>query len=121
MGWVENFLKRQKFTAKKATIISTARKAVIANPFLIYDFYDIIKRIWNSDESGFPTYLMRCKVVAPMEKPDLNTTCGAGLENIIVLATSSTFGRVLDPLIVFSGKNFQSLWKGKNALLKIMH
>ena len=30
-------------------------------------------------------------------------------------------GRVLDPLIIFAGKNFQSTWKGEEALPNTMY
>ena len=41
---------------------------------------------------------------------------GAGRENISVLATCCADGHALDPLIIFSGINFQSTWHGKNSL-----
>ena len=45
-------------------------------------------------------------------------TCGAGRENTTTIAVCSAAGRVLDPLIVFSGKNLQSSWRGDKALPK---
>ena len=42
--------------------------------------------------------------------------CGSGRHNIIQLAVVSATGRILDPLITFTGKNFQNTWKGSNAL-----
>ena len=117
---------------KKATIISAARKAATANPFIIYDFYEVVEKIikerklkrgqiWNCDELGFPTDPSKCKVVAPIGMPGYKTTPGAGRENHTVLATCSTTGRALDPLILFQGKNFQSTWKGEKSLPKIMY
>lgn len=130
--WFKKFLSRQKLSTKKATMISAARKAATANPFIIYDFYEVIdkvitennlspKQIWNCDESGFPTDPSKYKVVAPIGKAGWKTTCGAGRENITVLATCSASGRALDPLILFSGKNFQSTWKGSAALPQTMY
>ena len=43
-------------------------------------------------------------------------TWGAGRENISTLAACSAAGRALDPLIIFSGKNFQSTWKAEKSL-----
>ena len=42
--------------------------------------------------------------------------CGSGRHNIIQPAVASATGRILDPLITFTGKNFQNTWKGSNAL-----
>ena len=117
---------------KKATIISAARKAATANPFIIFDLYEVVEKIikekklkreqiWNCDKSGFPTDPNKCKVVAPIGMPGYKTTPGAGRENHTVLATCSTAGRALDPLILFQGKNFQSTWKGEKSLPKIMY
>ena len=44
-------------------------------------------------------------------------TCGAGRDNTTVLVVASASGRVLDPLIVFSGKNMQSTWRGERLYL----
>ena len=129
--WLRNFMKRQKLSTKKATIISAARKAATANPFIIFDFYEVVEKIikekklkreqiWNCDESGFPTDPSKCKVVAPIGMPGYKTTPGAGRENHTVLATCSAAGRALDPLILFQGKNFQSTWKGEKSLPKTM-
>ena len=43
--WLRNFMKRQKLSTKKATIISAARKAATANPFIIFDFYEVVEKI----------------------------------------------------------------------------
>ena len=83
--WLHNFMKRQKLSTKKATIISAARKAATANPFIIFDFYEVVEKIikekklkreqiWNCDESGFPTDPSKCKVVAPIGMPGYKTT-----------------------------------------------
>lgn len=130
--WFHSFLQRQRLSTKKASMISAARKANTANPFLIYDFYDVIEKIiseknlkpeqvWNCDESGFPTDPSKCRVVAPVGKPGWKITTGAGRENITVLATCSASGRAFDPLILFAGKNFQSTWKGSTALPNTMY
>ena len=43
--WLHNFMKQQKLSTKKATIISAARKADTANPFIIFDFYEVAEKI----------------------------------------------------------------------------
>lgn len=87
--WFRSFLKRQSLSTKKATMISAARKAATANPFLVHDFYDKIGKIidekglepnhiWNCDESRFGTDPSKCKVVALVRKPGYKTTNDAG-------------------------------------------
>ena len=87
-NWFQGFMKRNKLSLKKAEMISAARKAATANPFVIYDFYEqleeIIKdkklnanQIWNCDESGFPTDPHKCKVVSVKGKTAYKVTCGA--------------------------------------------
>ena len=130
--WFINFMKRNCQSTKKATIISSARKAAMCNPFIIYGFYEkveeviknhkfVLAQIWNCDESGFPTDPSKCKVIAPIGKPGWKTTPGAGRENIIVLATCCASGQALDPLVIFQGKNFQNIWKGNKALPKTLY
>ena len=57
-------------------MISSARKSATANPFIIYDFYDVIekiivekkltaKHIRNCDESGFPHDPAKCMAIGP--------------------------------------------------------
>eukprot|EP00795_Rhopilema_esculentum_P009817 gene9817-18388_t len=40
----------------------------------------------------------------------------SGKENTTTLAVCNAAGRALDPLVVFSGKNLQSTWRGERAL-----
>lgn len=126
-NWLSQFMKRNNLSKKKANMICAARKSVTSNPFIIYDFYDTIEKLFNEkqytpaqvrncDESGFPTDPSRAKVIGPKGKVANKLTWGAGRENISTLAACSADGRVLDPLIIFSGVNFQSTWKGKEPL-----
>ena len=125
--WLCGFMDRNHLSMKKANMISSARKSSTSNPFIIYDFYDVLEKvveekklephqIWNCDESGFPTDPQKCKVVSVKGEVAYKVTCGAGRENTTTLAVCSAAGRVLDPLIVFSGKNLQSSWGGDKAL-----
>ena len=74
---------------KKANIISSARTSATSNPFIIYDFYDVLERlmrekkfkpkqVWNCDESGFPHDPLKCRVVIIKGKTAYKVTCGAG-------------------------------------------
>ena len=51
-------------------------------------------------------------------KQALKLQFGAGHENITVLGVCSAAGVVLDPLIIFKGKNMQYSWYGDKALPK---
>ena len=130
--WLSNFLKRNKLNTKKANMISYARMANTSNPFVVYDFFETIEKIanennfspsqvWNCDETGSPADAGQCKVVAPKGKQPNKMASGAGWESISVLAISCADGHVLDPLISFSGINFQSTWRGKNLLPNLLY
>ena len=125
-NWFQGFMKRNKLSLKKAEMISAARKAATANPFVIYDFYEQLEEIMkdkklnanqilNCDESGFPSDPHECKVVSVKGKTAYKVTCGARREKITTLAVCSAFGYVLDPHIIFPGKNMQSTWRGDKA------
>ena len=43
--WMKNFMKGNKLSHKKTEMISSARKANTANPFIIYDFYNLIDEV----------------------------------------------------------------------------
>lgn len=96
-------------------MICAARKSATANPFIIFDFYDITEglinehnltpsQIWNCDKSGFPSDPQKCKVVSVKGEVAYKVTCGTGRENTTTLAVCNAAGRALDPLIVFAGK-----------------
>ena len=113
-------------------MISAALKSARSNLFSLNGFYDLIKeyienagllptQVWNVDESSFPTDPVKAKVIAPRGKVVKKGTYGAGRENITTLAVSSAAGRVLDPLIIFSGVNFQSNWRGRKPLKNLCY
>ena len=121
--WIRGFMNRNKLPLKKATMISSVKKSATGNPFIVYDFFDVIEdiinkndippsNIWNWDESGFPHDPSKCLVISVKGEVAYKVTCGSGQENTTTLAVASATGRVLDPLIIFTGKNFQSTWKG---------
>lgn len=125
--WLKAFMKRNNLSMKKANMISSARKSATGNPFIIWDFYELLQKIvtennlaahqiWNCDESGFPHDPKNCRVVSVKGKTAFKVTCGAGRQNTTVLATCSASGEALAPLIIFQGKNLQSTWRGNKAL-----
>ena len=91
--WMKAFMKRKKLSLKKASMIRISQNSNTTNPFLIYDFYDKLAtisdanpdlnpgNIWNCDESRFPTYPGKSKVVAPHNKPGFKLSYGARCEN----------------------------------------
>ena len=108
-------------------MIRSVRKSTMGNPFIVYNFCDVIEdiinknniplsNIWNCNESGFSHDPSKCLVISVKREVAYKVICGSGQENITTLAVASVTGHVLDPLIIFTGKNFQSTWKGSNAL-----
>ena len=76
---------RNDMSLKKANMISSVRRSVAANPFIIYAFYDLPeelvntykcspRKVWNYDESGFPTDPQRSKVVSVKGQTAYKTT-----------------------------------------------
>ena len=43
--WLKSFMKRNKLSLKKASMIYVARKSNTSNPFIIYDFFDKLEEI----------------------------------------------------------------------------
>ena len=108
------------------------REYVKSNKLIVFEFYDTLEKvmlekqflssqIWNLDESGFPTDAGRCKVIAPKGEVANKITSGAGHENITVLPACNASGKAIDPLVIFTGKSFQSSWKGKSPLPNTMY
>ena len=121
--WIRGFMNRNKLPLKKATMISSVKKSATGNPFIVYDFFDVIEdiinkhdippnNIWNCDESGFPHDPSKCLVISVKGEVACKVTSRSDQENTTTLAVASATERVLDPLIIFTGKNFQSTWKG---------
>ena len=120
-------MNRNKLLTKKATMISSARKPATRNPFIVYNFFDVIEdiinkhnippgNIWNCDESGFPHDPSKCLVISVKGEVAYKVICRSRQENTTTLAVASATGCVPDTLIIFTGKNFQSTRKGSNAL-----
>ena len=110
-------MKTSGLSLKNATKLSKARSNATKNPFIINHWYDLLEEtidklglgdrpdlIWNADESGLPSEPKRCKVLSLKGQPTLQIVTGSDRENTTVLAAASASGKVLPPLIVFSGK-----------------
>ena len=104
-------MKWNQLLLKKAEMISSARKSNRSNPFIIYDYYNLLEnmfqdnpdldadRIYNCDESGFPN----------------DQTNGKSITVKGIRAFKLSFG-ALDPSIKFKGKNLMKSWFGTNSL-----
>ena len=105
--WLRNFMFRNNVSTKKANMISTARKAGMSNPFIINNSFHIIEKIiMEKDELEFLKDPTRSKVISVSGEVAYKITWGAGRENNSTLAACYAARRALDPLIVFTGKNF---------------
>ena len=45
--WIRKFLRRNKLTMKKTEMINSSRISNTSNPFIIYDFYDALAKVFN--------------------------------------------------------------------------
>ena len=126
--WMKNFMKRNRLSLKKAGMISSARISNTSNPFIIYDYYNVLEksfrdnpdldadRIYNCDESGFPIDQTNEKCITVKGERAFKLSFGARRENITVLAVANAAGIALDPFIIFKGKNLMESWFGTNAM-----
>ena len=58
--WLINFLRCNSLSTKKPNMISAVCMATTNNPFVVYDFFDTIRKIWMQ------TILLHCKYVIMM-------------------------------------------------------
>ena len=99
------------------------QKSNTKNPFVIYNFYDKNATIidvnpdlntdnfWICNEWGFPTDQGKSKATDPYTKLGFKFSYGASKENITTLAVCNATGTILDMIIIFQGRKFQSLWQ----------
>ena len=126
--WLNNFMKKQNLSLKNATKLSKARYNATKNPFVIFDWFDLLEEtirklgildrpdlIWNSDESGLPHDPKKCKVVSLKGQKTMQIVTGSDRDNTTVLAAVSASGAVLPPLIIFQGKQVQTTWRPSTA------
>ena len=109
-------------------MISSARKSKTSNPFIIYDYYNLLEKIFQDnpdldagricycDESGFPTDQTNRKCITVKGEIAFKLSFGARRENITVLTAANAARIALNPLI-FKKKNLMESWFGTYALL----
>lgn len=126
--WLKNFMKRHGMSLKKPELLEVSRRNVTSDPFIIYEFYDILEtalndldlldkpaQIFNLDETSFCHDPSRLKIVGKKGASAHRTTQGCGKLNTSVLACVNAAGKLLPPLIIFQGNNFLYINKNKNS------
>jgi len=128
--WVEKFMKDHNLTLKKPSPLERCRVNSAADPFIVYEFYDLLKaemerldltnkpsHIFNLDESCFVIDPTRGKVVAEVGNGGVHRiTAGAGRQSFTVMACICANGSYQPPLVIFSAKHLYSTWRGKKPL-----
>ncbi|XP_046685094.1 uncharacterized protein LOC124370837 [Homalodisca vitripennis] len=127
--WYIGFCKRHKLSLKKMEPLEKARKINTSDPFLIYEFYDLLEKkieeldiankpshVYNLDETSFCSDPSRVKFVSGIGQKAHRTQEGTGRDNTTVLGCCNAAGVVLPPLIIFQGANLWSSWKGQYDL-----
>ena len=92
--WINTFVENNNLSFKEATKLSRHRYNATKNPFIIYNFYDILEKvvfdlnlqerpnfIWNIDESGLLSEPNKCKVISEKGQKTLLVNPGADKEN----------------------------------------
>ncbi|XP_046662934.1 MFS-type transporter clz9-like [Homalodisca vitripennis] len=127
--WCKGFCERQKMSLKKMEPLEKARKINTSDPFLIYNFYDLVEKnikdlaledkpnhIYNLEKSSFRSDPSRVKLLSGVGQKAHRTQEGTGRDNTTVLACCNAAGLVTSPLIIFQGANLWSTWKGEKDL-----
>nr|CAH7744755.1 unnamed protein product [Callosobruchus chinensis] len=127
--WFASFCNRRRLSLKKPENLETVRRNATKDPFIIYDFYDLLEteieklglqdkpnHIFNLDETCFTFDPSRTKAVGAKGEKFHRNIQGSGKENITVLGNVSADGQLLPPLFVFQASNLWSSWKGNNDL-----
>ena len=127
--WFVGFCKRNKLSLKKIEQLEACRYKATSDPFIIYNFYDILEAtlkkfnleaspdaVWNLDETYFSSDPTRVRGVAGRGQKVHRRIAGSGKENTTVMACISAAGTVLPPLVIFQGSHLWSSWKGDKDL-----
>jgi hypothetical protein len=127
--WVTEFMRNHNLSLKKPTPLERCRMETTSDPFIIYEFYDLVKsemsrlhiekspeKIWNLDETAFFTDPRTRLVVGGKGESTHRTTAGSGHSCFTAMACVSADGTSLPPLIIFTAKNLYSSCKGQTAL-----
>jgi hypothetical protein len=127
--WIRSFLHRYHLSLLIPNTLERKRKDASSDPFLIYEYYDLLEReldrleirnkpenIWNVDESSFFTDPSRGRVVGEKGTCAYRAISSSGRDCFTAMAAVNAAGGSLSPLIIFKGKNLQTTWKGSKAL-----
>jgi len=114
----------------KPSPLEPCRAKSTADPFVVYPFYDIVKRemerlnlvdkpgnIFNLDETAFFIDPSRGKVVAGTGSGGTcRITSGPGRQCFSVMACISADGAAQPPLVIFPAKHLYSSWEGHDVI-----
>ena len=127
MEFIKKFLDSHRLVLKKPSLLEQSRDSALRDPFLIYEFFDLLEKavdslglrdkpahIYNLDETSVFTDPTRHKVVAERGVNISRTTPGSGKACYTILVTVNANGDKLPPLIVFKAKHFYDNRKGSN-------
>ena len=113
------FCRRHRITNKRPQRMSIGRISATSNPFVIYDFFDVLEneiaklpddetrpsRIINCDETNMHHDPAPRKVLGPVGEKFNDARITGGYANTTVLAACKADGTTLPPLVVFRGIN----------------
>ncbi|XP_047026859.1 uncharacterized protein LOC124635108 [Helicoverpa zea] len=122
--WFLNFKKRHNLSIRKPEPLEYARKKAATDPFIIYGYFDLLKKIltelnledkpkqiWNLDESSLSLDPSKSRIVGERGECSSRVISTSGRENTtFVLAANAAGGRA-PPLIIFKAKNVWDQWK----------
>lgn len=127
--WVTIFMKQHHLSLVVPSPIERKRKEAASDPFLIYEFYDLVEseierlqlldkpsHINNVDESAFCTDPKRGKVVSEKGVSTHRTTAGNLRKFFTAMGTINAAGNSYPPLFIFRAKNFYSTWGGSKVV-----
>ncbi|XP_071043034.1 tigger transposable element-derived protein 6-like [Parasteatoda tepidariorum] len=122
--WISSFMHKHNLSAKKPSILERSRFVASSNPFIIYEFYDLLEKelsslniknkpshIYNLDETAMFLDPSKTKAVGEKGSKLARATATSGREAVTVMACVNAVGERHPPLIIFSGKKLQSTWK----------
>jgi hypothetical protein len=132
--WVTTFMATHHLSLRKPSPLERARGEVASDPFIIYNFYDLLEneinklhlqqspsRVYNVNEIAFCLDPRGGKVVAPVGSKVHRATSTAGRTCSTGMECVSASGTALPPLIIFSAKHLYDSWKGQSAMPGTMY
>jgi hypothetical protein len=118
-------MKVHHLSLQKPGALQKSRKLAETNPFLIYEFYNLLERAArelelsghpdsarNLDESPFWLDPKSGKVVAETGVKTQRVTAGPGRSCLTLMGCVAANGVAHPPLFIFQGKKLYASWKG---------